>query len=42
MAAKSGSSTSNKKTFGVRKKGKSQKSFNKHSRKIKKYRGQGR
>jgi hypothetical protein len=42
MAAKSGSSTSNKKTFGVRKKGKSQKSYNKHARKSSKYRGQGR
>jgi hypothetical protein len=42
MAAKSSSSTSNKKTFGVRKKGKAQKTFNKHDRKSRKYRGQGR
>lgn len=42
MAAKASSSSSNKKTFGSRKKGKAQKSFNKHDRKNRKYRGQGR
>ena len=41
MAKAKGSSTAAKISFGKRKKGKSQKSFNKHDRK-KTYRGQGR
>ena len=32
----------NKTTFGKRKKGKAQKSFNKHDRRTRTYRGQGR
>ena len=36
------SSDARKTTFGKRKEGKSQKSFNKHNRKEKNYRGQGR
>lgn len=40
--AKGTSSTSNKITFGKRKIGKSQKTFNKHNRSEKNYRGQGR
>jgi len=39
---KKGSSDKIKVTFGKRKKGKSQKSFNKHDRKERNYRGQGR
>lgn len=39
---KKGSSDKVKVTFGKRKKGKSQKSFNKHDRKESNYRGQGR
>jgi hypothetical protein len=35
-------SNSNKVTFGARKRGKAQKSFNKHTPKPKPYRGQGR
>jgi len=35
-------SNSNKVTFGSRKRGKAQKSFNKHTPKPKPYRGQGR
>ena len=42
MAGKSNSTSSNKKTFGARKKGSAQKTFNKHDRKNRKYRGQGR
>jgi len=34
--------SSNKVTFGVRKKGKAQKSYNKHTPRPKQYRGQGR
>ena len=39
---KSGSGTSQKKNFGKRKIGRAKKSYNKHSPKPKKYRGQGR
>jgi len=39
---KSTAGTSNKITFGKRKTGKSQKTFNKHNRSEKNYRGQGR
>ena len=42
MAKAKGSSTAIKINFGKRKKGKSQKSFNKHDRSEKNYRGQGR
>ena len=42
MAKAKGSSTASKISFGKRKKGKSQKSFNKHDRSEKTYRGQGR
>lgn len=38
----SGSSNNHKVNFGKRKKGKAQKKFNKHDRKEKNYRGQGR
>jgi hypothetical protein len=41
MAKAKGSSTSAKISFGKRKKGKAQKSFNKHDRTEKNYRGQG-
>jgi hypothetical protein len=41
MAKAKGSSTSAKISFGKRKKGKAQKSFNKHDRSEKNYRGQG-
>jgi hypothetical protein len=41
MAKAKGSSTSTKISFGKRKKGKAQKSFNKHDRSEKNYRGQG-
>ena len=34
MAGKSNSTSSNKKTFGARKKGSARKTFNKHDRKI--------
>jgi hypothetical protein len=40
--AKANSATSNKITFGKRKTGKAQKTFNKHNRNEKNYRGQGR
>jgi hypothetical protein len=40
--AKTKSTNSNKITFGKRKLGNSQKSYNKHSPKPKQYRGQGR
>jgi len=40
--AKGGSKESQKVSFGKRKKGKAQKSFNKHDRSEKNYRGQGR
>lgn len=40
--AKGTSGNSRKVTFGKRKGGKAQKSFNKHDRKERKYRGQGR
>ena len=40
--AKAKSSTNNKVSFGKRKCGSAQKSFNKHSPKPKRYRGQGR
>ena len=39
---KSGSGTSQKKSFGKRKIGRAKKSYNKHSPKPKKYKGQGR
>jgi hypothetical protein len=39
--AKSASGTSTKVNFGTRKKGKAKKSYNKHSSRPKKYRGQG-
>ena len=39
---KSGSGTSQKKSFGKRKIGRAKKSYNKHQGKPKKYRGQGR
>jgi hypothetical protein len=41
MAKAKSSSTSAKISFGKRKKGKAQKSFNKHDRTEKNYRGQG-
>lgn len=40
--AKKGSSDARKVTFGARKKGSAKKSYNKHSPRPKKYRGQGR
>lgn len=39
--AKKGSSDSRKVSFGKRKKGKAQKTYNKHDRKERNYRGQG-
>lgn len=42
MAKGTSKGDSRKVTFGKRKKGKSQKSFNKHDRSEKNYRGQGR
>ena len=42
MAKAKGGSTSQKLSFGKRKKGKAKKSFNKHDRSEKTYRGQGR
>lgn len=42
MAGKKGSNEKQKVTFGKRKGGKSQKSHNKHDRKERNYRGQGR
>lgn len=42
MAKASKSSNNNKVSFGKRKQGSAQKSFNKHSPKPKPYRGQGR
>jgi len=42
MAVKAGSSSSIKLTFGKRKEGAAKKSFNKHSKRPKAYRGQGR
>jgi hypothetical protein len=42
MAAKAGSSQSTKVTFGVKKRGKAKKSYNKHTKRPKQYRGQGR
>jgi hypothetical protein len=42
MAKAKGASTSQKISFGKRKKGKAQKSHNKHDHKEKNYRGQGR
>jgi hypothetical protein len=42
MAAKASSNQSAKVTFGVKKKGKAKKSYNKHTKRPKKYRGQGR
>ena len=39
---KSGSGTSQKKSFGKRKVGRAKKSYNKHSPRPKKYKGQGR
>ncbi len=42
MAKAKGTVTSNKTTFGKRKKGNAQKSFNKHTPRPKEYRGQGR
>jgi hypothetical protein len=41
MAKTKGSSNATKISFGKRKKGKAQKSFNKHDRSEKNYRGQG-
>lgn len=41
MAKAKGSSNAAKISFGKRKKGKSQKSYNKHDRSEKNYRGQG-
>jgi len=41
MAKAKGSSDARKISFGKRKKGKAQKSFNKHDRSEKNYRGQG-
>jgi hypothetical protein len=41
MAKAKGSNTVAKVSFGKRKKGKAQKSFNKHDRSEKNYRGQG-
>lgn len=40
--SKTGSSTSNKVNFGKKSEGKSKKAFNKHDRREKNYRGQGR
>lgn len=40
--AKGGSASSNKVSFGKKSLGKSKKAFNKHDRKEKNYRGQGR
>jgi hypothetical protein len=42
MAKAKGSSNASKVTFGKKRKGKAQKSFNKHDRSEKNYRGQGR
>ena len=42
MARAKGAVSSNKVSFGKRKKGKAQKSFNKHDRKERNYNGQGR
>jgi hypothetical protein len=42
MAAKAGTTSSNKLTFGKRKEGAAKKSFNKHTPRPKAYRGQGR
>ena len=42
MAKAKGSVSSNKVTFGKRKGGKAQKSYNKHNRKERNYNGQGR
>ena len=42
MAKAKGSSNATKVTFGKKRKGKAQKSFNKHDRSEKNYRGQGR
>ena len=42
MAKIKSSSESNKMSFGTKKSGKAQKSFNKHDRSEKNYRGQGR
>jgi hypothetical protein len=42
MAKAKGGTSSNKVTFGKRKGGKAKKSFNKHNRTEKNYRGQGR
>ena len=42
MAKAKGSSEVRKVTFGARKKGAAKKSFNKHTPRSKKYRGQGR
>jgi hypothetical protein len=42
MAKAKGSSEIRKVTFGARKKGSAQKSYNKHTPRPKKYRGQGR
>jgi hypothetical protein len=42
MAKGKGGGTSQKLSFGKRKKGKAKKSFNKHDRSEKTYRGQGR
>lgn len=40
--AKATKNSSNKVTFGARKRGKAQKSYNKHNRREKNYQGQGR
>lgn len=42
MASKSSSNQSNKVVFGVKRKGAAKKSYNKHTKRPKKYRGQGR
>jgi hypothetical protein len=42
MAKSKGGVSSNKVTFGKRSRGKAKKSFNKHDRKERNYRGQGR
>ena len=42
MAKAKGTVSSNKITFGKRKKGKAQKSYNKHNNKERNYNGQGR
>ena len=42
MAAKASSNQSSKVTFGVKRKGTAKKSYNKHTKRPKKYRGQGR